>query len=88
MVKIGQKGTAKTASLRFYQLHWLRGVDAAILPPSPSDLGPYSHGNAGESRSVSERVSQACAYTRLFSKYTDRGNTEGLVRRGIRASPL
>jgi hypothetical protein len=58
LVQTGQKGTAKTASLRFYQLHWRRGVDAAIPLPSPSDLGPDACPNWVH-RSVTEPVSRA-----------------------------
>jgi hypothetical protein len=41
-------------------------VNGAALLPSPSDLGPYSHANAGKSRSASERVSQACPCVHPF----------------------
>jgi hypothetical protein len=50
-----------------------------ILVPTMSKLGA-----SVPSQSL-ERVHGICP---PFSKYTDRGNTEGLVRRGIRASPL
>jgi hypothetical protein len=64
------------------------GVNEAALLPSPSDLGPDSHANAGESHSTTEPVSRAYALIRPFcSKCTDRVNTEGSVRRGTRVSP-
>jgi hypothetical protein len=54
------------------------GVNEAALLPSPSDLGPDSHANAGESRSTTERVARACPLIRPFSsKCTDRDNSEG-----------
>jgi hypothetical protein len=53
------------------------GANETALLPSPSDLGPYSHANAGKSRSASESRERVHGVCPPFAKHTDRDNSEG-----------
>jgi hypothetical protein len=82
-----QKGFAKAASLHFYHVHWPRRLMRRLSCHRGRILSLASHTKPAVVRPPSlfrERVHCICP---PFSKCTDRGNTEGSVRRGTRVSP-